>query len=400
MFVASQWVFGPFRLDLDHACLWCEAQALPLSPKVFAVLHYLVTHPDRLVRKDELLDAVWSETAVTDAVVRVAIGTLRKVLGDTVQKPRYIATVPRRGYRFVAEVTEHPGAAFGLTRPATPGALQTPLGMPLEALARVCPRCQHVYSAGTQWCMACAVRLVVRCPSCGRDSQPDAAFCPVCAMALLSPVASPDPQLPSILPLAAERRYLTVLFCDLVDSTRLAERLDPEDFWGVVRSYHQSCAEVIQRFDGYLAQCLGDGVLVYFGYPMVHEDDAQRAVWAGLGIIDTLVSLTTRLPLPTGGRLAVRLGVHTGVVVVGDIGVGARSEPLALRETPTIAVWLHHLAAPNTLVISGATYLLIEGYFTCEVLRAQPLRAYRVLRASGGLGAGLNRHGTGSGVGG
>ena len=117
------------------------------------MLHYLVTHPDRLVTKDELLDAVWSETAVTDAVVRVAIGTLRKVLCDTAQTPRYIATVPRRGYRFVAEVTGYPGAAFGPVRLTTPGALQTPLGVPPEALARVCPRCQHVYSAGTQWCM-------------------------------------------------------------------------------------------------------------------------------------------------------------------------------------------------------------------------------------------------------
>ena len=86
-----QWVFGPFRLDQDHACLWCAAQAIPLPPKVFAVLHYLVTHPDRLVTKDELLDAVWPETAVSDAVVRVAIGALRKILGDTAQTPRFIA---------------------------------------------------------------------------------------------------------------------------------------------------------------------------------------------------------------------------------------------------------------------------------------------------------------------
>ena len=104
-----QWVFGPFRLDPEHACLWCAAQAIPLPPKVFAVLHYLVTHPDRLVSKDELLDAVWPETAVSDAVVRVAIGALRKVLGDTAQTPRFIATVPRRGYRFLASVAEDTG---------------------------------------------------------------------------------------------------------------------------------------------------------------------------------------------------------------------------------------------------------------------------------------------------
>jgi predicted ATPase/DNA-binding winged helix-turn-helix (wHTH) protein/Tfp pilus assembly protein PilF len=101
----SQWVFDPFRLDLDHACLWREAEAIVLPPQRFAVLHYLVTHPDRLITKDELLDALWPETAVTDAVLRVAIGALRKVLGDPAQTPRFIATVPRRGYRFVAPVT-------------------------------------------------------------------------------------------------------------------------------------------------------------------------------------------------------------------------------------------------------------------------------------------------------
>ena len=120
-----QWVFGPFRLDQDHACLWCAAQAIPLPPKVFAVLHYLVTHPDRLVTKDELLDAVWPETAVSDAVVRV-IGALRKILGDTAQTPRFIATVPRRGYRFLGSVAEEIGVVSSSTGPATPVASSRP----------------------------------------------------------------------------------------------------------------------------------------------------------------------------------------------------------------------------------------------------------------------------------
>src|SRR6266511_2347045 len=122
-----QWAFGPFRLDPDHACLWCEAQAIALPPKVFAVLHYLVTHPDRLVPKDELLDAVWPETAVSDAVVRVAIGALRKVLDDTTPPPRFIATLPRRGYRFLAPVTvidppetDRAGAPPQCTEPIAP----------------------------------------------------------------------------------------------------------------------------------------------------------------------------------------------------------------------------------------------------------------------------------------
>src|SRR5262245_61898025 len=109
---SPQWIFGPFRLDLANVCLWRDAEAIALPPKAFDVLHYLVTHPDRLVTKDELLDALWPETAVTDTVLRVAIGVLRKVLGDTAQAPRFLATIPRRGYRFVAPVTVEDAAAL------------------------------------------------------------------------------------------------------------------------------------------------------------------------------------------------------------------------------------------------------------------------------------------------
>ena len=124
-----------------------------------------------------------------------------------------------------------------------------------------------------------------------------------------------------------------------------------------MRAYHQACAEVIERFDGYVAQYLGDGLLVYFGYPVAHEDDAQRAVWTGLGILEALAPRTAqRALLPPGEPVAVRLGVHTGLVVIGDVGAGARHEPLALGETPNIAARLQALAAPNTLVISAATY--------------------------------------------
>src|SRR6266699_7028279 len=115
-----RWNFGPFALDSTNACLWRGAEAVALPPKTFDVLHYLVTHPDRLVTKDELLDAVWPETAVTDAVLRVAIGALRKALGDTAQTPRFIATVPRRGYRFLAPVEEDTGMAPGPATPVTP----------------------------------------------------------------------------------------------------------------------------------------------------------------------------------------------------------------------------------------------------------------------------------------
>src|SRR5207249_8338907 len=116
----------------------------------------------------------------------------------------------------------------------------------------------------------------------------------------------------------AERRQLTVMFCDLVDSTHLSSQLDPEEYREVVRAYQRVCTEVIQRYDGHIAQLLGDGLLVYFGYPHAHEDDAHRAVHTGLGILEAVEALNTTLEPAKGITLAVRLGIHTGLVVVGD----------------------------------------------------------------------------------
>jgi class 3 adenylate cyclase len=187
----------------------------------------------------------------------------------------------------------------------------------------------------------------------------------------------------------AERRQLTVLFCDLVDSTRLATQLDPEDYREVVRAYQTACAEVIQRYSGHIAQYLGDGLLVYFGYPQAHEDEAQRAVRTGLAMVEALRALQPRLDAQYGIRLAIRVGIHTGVVVVGEMGGRGRQEQLALGDTPNIAARLQGLATPDTVVISAATSRLVEGFFTCQALGAQdlkgvsqPLLVYRVVHAS------------------
>jgi len=180
------------------------------------------------------------------------------------------------------------------------------------------------------------------------------------------------------------------MFCDLVDSTKLSSQLDPEEYRDVVRAYHRVCSDVITRFDGHIAQLLGDGLLVYFGYPQAHEDDAQRAVRTGLGILASMGDLTTRLKRNKGIQLALRLGIHTGLVVVGEMGDGGRHEQLALGEVPNIASRIQGLAAPNTLVLSEATLRLVQGYFAYEslgehILRGvpQPLTVYRVLEASG-----------------
>jgi len=187
----------------------------------------------------------------------------------------------------------------------------------------------------------------------------------------------------------AERRQLTVLFCDLVDSTALAGQLDPEDLREVIQAYHAACAQVIQHFDGHIAQYLGDGLLVYFGYPWAHEDDAHRAVRAGLGMVAALGMLNTRMAQEHAIRLAVRVGIHTGLVVVGAMG-GARQEQLALGDTPNIAARLQSLALPDTVVLSAATWQLVQGYFTCRALGPQSLRGvstafhvYQALAESG-----------------
>src|SRR6266849_4088561 len=164
----------------------------------------------------------------------------------------------------------------------------------------------------------------------------------------------------------AERRQLTVLFCDLVGSTQLSGQLDPEDLRAVVRAYQEAAAEVIQPYAGHIAQYLGDGLLVYFGYPVAHEDEARRAVHTGLGIVPAIVTLNTRLAAQYGVHLAVRLGIHTGPVVVGVMGGGGRHEHLALGETPNIAARLQNLAPANAVVISAVTARLVQGTFVLD----------------------------------
>src|SRR5215467_13921489 len=187
----------------------------------------------------------------------------------------------------------------------------------------------------------------------------------------VSPAIQPTQAAP---PPEAERRQLTLMFIDLVESTKLASQLDPEDLRTIVREYQKVCSEVITRFDGHIAQLLGDGLLVYFGYPQAHEDDAQRAVRTGLGILDAMEALNARLQQEKGVQLALRVGIHTGLVVVGEMGGQGRQEQLALGEVPNIASRIQGLAAPNTLSISEGTYRLVQGYFECQDLGAQTLR--------------------------
>ncbi len=280
-----------------------------------------------------------------------------------------------------------------------------------------CASCGFENPEGAKFCIECGGAVKNSCPSCGFDNLPQAKFCADCGTTL-GAAGTPSPaknrtrkgaQRPrratqASRPLAtarsrsaspeAERRQLTVMFCDLVGSTPLAEKLDPEELREVILAYQQVCAEQIRGFEGYLARYVGDGLLVYFGYPQAHEDDAQRAVRAGLGIVAVLPALNTRLQqtvkILCDFPLQVRIGIHTGLVVVGDMGGGGYRDPLAIvGETPNIAARVQGIAEPNTVVISAATARLVQGLFECQDRGPQelkgvstPVPVYRMLRES------------------
>ena len=210
----------------------------------------------------------------------------------------------------------------------------------------------------------------LRDDACGKKSSED------------EPTAS---SIPTIRPEdRAERRQVTVMFSDLVGSTALSGRMDPEDLRELISAYQKCVAETVQRFGGFVAKYMGDGVLVYFGYPQAHEDDAERAVRAGLELVAGVIGVKTHSPLQT------RVGIATGLVVVGDlIGSGASQEQAIVGETPNLAARLQSIAEPNSVVIADNTRKLVGNLFELENLGAHdlkgiavPVRAWAALRTS------------------
>ncbi len=237
-----------------------------------------------------------------------------------------------------------------------------------------CTVCGHQCPEGSRFCPACGTPLAARCGGCGASLVPTARFCGECGAA----VAGETPR--SDLAADGERRQLTVLFCDLVGSTELSSSLDPEDYRELVRGYQTRADQAVERFGGHVAQHLGDGLLVYFGWPRAFDDAAERAVRAGLALVDALAD----------SELHLRVGIHTGPVVVSDIGSAGHSEMLALGETPNLASRVQALAAPDTVLLTAATHRLASGMFVVEDEGEhkpkgvrEPVRVYRAVAASG-----------------
>ncbi len=251
-----------------------------------------------------------------------------------------------------------------------------------------CPSCDHDNRPERRFCTECGAALAAVCASCGAANQPGEKFCGGCGAALIgapTPSAAP-PRPPEAIAAptdAGERRQLTVLFCDLVGSTPLSQQLDAEEWRDVIARYQQAAAGAVARFGGHVAKNLGDGLLIYFGWPTAREDDPERAVRAGLAIVDAMAALNASLAAGDGTRLAVRIGLHTGPVVIADGGE-------VFGETANVAARVQGAAEPDTVVITAATQRLVGGLFVVEDRGPQalkgvrdPVTLYRVVQPSG-----------------
>jgi len=217
-----------------------------------------------------------------------------------------------------------------------------------------CASCDHDNRADRRFCAECGAALAAVCASCGVANQPGDRFCGGCGSPLLTVAAAPGAPAPATAVPPGERRQLTVLFCDLVGSTPLSQQLDAEELRDLIAQYQQAASGAVGRFGGHVARKLGDGLLIYFGWPTAREDDPERAVRAALAIVDAMGPLNAALAAGDGPRLAVRIGLHTGPVVIADGGeVFARSArrdhaafAFVLRPRSTGACWRSDASTP------------------------------------------------------
>ena len=256
--------------------------------------------------------------------------------------------------------------------------------------AKPCPSCDNEIPGDSRFCPQCGAPQALACTACGHANVAGSRFCAQCG-AKLGQAAADKPAAPAPTPAppaarsanAAERRQITVMFCDLVGSTALSTHLDPEDLRDVIAAYHKCAAEVVTRFGGYVAKYMGDGVLAYFGYPQAHEDDAANAIRAALALFAAIEWL-----FAADGRHQVRIGLATGLVVVGElVGAGEAQERNVVGETPNLAARLQSIAAPNALVIDANTRRLAADLFEYEAIEPielkgfqGPVAAWRVVR--------------------
>ena len=323
--------FGDCELDTRLYTLHQAGQLIHVQRRALQVLIYLLEHRDHIVSKDELIKHVWANQLISNAALESTVRLVRRAIGDSGREQRIIQTRQGLGYRFIAPVQARAEASAD-SEIATSGLLAEE-----------------------------------------EETEPS-----------MSISAADAPRIAD-----AQRRQLTLLFCDLANATVLSGQMEPEDYRDVVHAYYGACAEVIRQYDGYIAQYQGDGLLVYFGYPQAHEDDARRAVLTGLDLLTKIDALNHRLQQEQSAEITIRIGVHSGLVVLDERGDPSRPAYLALGETPNVAAHLQDLTIPNAVVVSDATYRLTQGFFVFDALgdfqfkgMVKSLGVYRVTQVS------------------
>lgn len=248
-----------------------------------------------------------------------------------------------------------------------------------------CPSCHSARHGDNRFCPRCGAALALQCRRCAAANEPEARFCGNCGWAF--PTAAPltipvaprrrATEAPDAVFNRVERRSLTVMFCDLVNSTRLASSLDPEDTHLVICKFQRACAAVVRNHNGFVAQCMGDGVMIYFGYPRAREGDAERSVHAAMDLIASVKSLKIRLSKGPALNIAIRIGIATGPVVVSGLnGAGGAAGQAVAGEPPNLAARLQGQAAPGTVIVAPGTRDLVKNHFELKDIGERPLRGF------------------------
>jgi len=364
-------------------------ELLQLETRVFDALAFLILHRDRVVSKQELLEHVWPDQFISDAAFDHCIMAVRKAVGDDGRAQRIVKTLRRRGYRFIAAVV----AEEQLTR--------EPLASPLvtEQGEVDCPAAHH-HSGQGHFCPTCGAPLPVICPQCQRENAPGSKFCNACgtSLAQATPALLPaqlNVQVKATEPLSytprhlaeeilttrsaleGERKQVTVLFCDLVGSTPLADRLGPEGMHALLNRFFEFALSAVHRYGGTINQFLGDGFMALFGAPLAQEDHTRRAVLAALELHQNIQGRPLELPPELGMSspcLEVRMGLHMGTVVVGSIGDNLRMDYTAVGDTTHLAARLQQTAEPGMILISESASHLVQNDVLMEPLGAMVVK--------------------------